>query len=319
MAQISYTTKDGLPYISIDGQEYPILSNWDTKEPSSGYEGFVPTGDNSGYYLNGAFANSGLPWMDDLALSKQDNMQGFIEAGKQNFYAQDKANAIAGALALAAMGGVAAPAFAGGGAASAGVGSATDAEEAARLMAEYGGQGASYGGSGVGTMQGVGTSAYDAAANAAFNAGNTLGEGGTAATLSPDSYWNPVTNTEMPYGEVGSVGEPGFMSAETPWYEKFATSLIDNPTAASSLANALYNFTKEPTISGGGSGMPNLSGLTGGSGGSSGGGSGVSQSQSITPQQLALPEFTKFDNPLGVQYRGLDMLNNPYAQALRSY
>jgi len=149
----------------------------------------------------------------------------------------------------------------------------------------------------------------------AFNAGNTLGEGGLPGTLSPNSYWNPVTETEMPYGEVGSTG-----STSTPWYEKLFNGVANNPGAASTLGKALLSFATTPTQGGGAGGMSLPGGMGGSGSGGGSGASGTSSGSTITPQQLANPQFTKWDSPLGVQYKSINPLDNSsLAQALRSY
>lgn len=115
--------KNGVPTAVIDGQEYPLLNNFDTGEvmPSGANGGYVKTGPNSGYYINGLFAGGPI---HDLGLSKQDNMQAYIEAGKRN--GEDGwLNKIMPAVALATFGGIGASAYgAGVGMAGAGTGAA---------------------------------------------------------------------------------------------------------------------------------------------------------------------------------------------------
>jgi len=249
----------------------------------------------------------------DKALDWANKNNTINEAARE---ADDAAGAREGWLmALGTIGGGVGGAYMNGTLNAAAPAGASDAATASQLMAEYGGHGASYGGSGVGTMEGLGTAGYEAGAANAFNLGNTLGEGGLPGTLSPNSYWNPVTQSEMPYGDVGSTP-----MTDTPWYEKLLNNVVDTPGAASTLGKALLSFATTPTQGGGAGGMSLPGGMGGSGSGGGSGASGTSSGSTITPQQLANPQFTKWDSPLGVQYKSINPLDNSsLAQALRSY
>lgn len=310
-------------------------------------QGFVPLeGTNGGVSVYGGPTGTWLDTVDENAqhnaptqptyqLRYTPNFSGSRTAENQDIAQEDQGSAYLQALGMAITGAGLGGAFSGADTLANGGtwAQAVDAAKANSLWSALGGTGT--GTTGQDLFSGLGDTTAD------INAGNPdlfSGLGDTTADLagntditadaaslptSSNTYYNPVTGETLPYGEVGSVGEPGFMSAEVPWYEKLATSFVDNPGAATKLGGALYSLFADPTQGGGasGGGMPNLGGLGGsggGVGGSGGMSGGVANSASVTPQQLGLPQFTKFDNPLGVEYKGLDMMN-PYAQALRSY
>ena len=126
-----------------------------------------------------------------------------------------------------------------------------------------------------------------------------------------------VDSAALANGAVADLVSKGAV----PWYEQLANKITENPKSAETLAKALGSFAMTPTTPTGASGTPSLGNSLSGGGGSSGGGSsgsGVAASSSVTPQQLGLPQFTKFDSPMGVQYQGLGNVL-PMANALMRY
>lgn len=275
--------KNGVPTAVIDGREYPLLNNFDTGEvmPSGANGGYVKTGPNSGYYINGIFAGGPI---NDMAISRQDDMQAFIEAGKRN--AEDGwLNKIMPAIALAGFGGIGASAYgaglgmsgaAGSGAAVPAVGGASTLASSAPVYYD-----AALGGF-VDTTTGAAVSATEASSmiNSAVAAGTMTPSEALAAMT---TYGNSMAPGAAA-GLTGGASAPGWLDMA----RQGVTSLFNGGgspagTAASGMASILGNGSGG--INWGGLGAAALGALAGGSNGAKEAGTTTTTQAPWSPMQ----------------------------------
>ena len=323
------------PLLQYNGQGFLPLAG--TK---GGYRVFQTAGrDENGIPMGFNHGNdivAGQTPANQYTLGYTPDYAGSHLAEQQGQAASDKGTMYGNLLAAAIMGG-------GMAAGSMGYGSASNAFSATGGLAGSGGAGAAAGAAGAAGASGAGSGVNGAIS--AVKGGMPLSEAATTFGLS-DAQMAAVAQgayggVGATYGGVGvgSLAGLGAAASASPWYEKLWNVAT---TPGGTLGKALGSFVGT-LATGGAKGGSSGSGTPGGSNSGSGSGSGDSggsggtmngfTTQKGNAQQLAMPEFIKFDSPLGVQYHGFNQNGlaivdpfaesqqtwNPLAHALRTY